>query len=178
MIRFYIPLILFSFMVFEGVSQSFLPNSLVQADFILIPHWVFIFLICIVIFFEREEEYRSIYYAVIFGLMIDIVYTDILGVYMFTYAITIYMIKGISRLLQANLLSAIIFSIVGIVMMEVIIQLIYIVIGMIQIQWKEYVMLRLLPTVIANIVFLIMIYPFVAKWLSNWKVKIEKEMVS
>lgn len=178
MIRFYIPLILFSFMVFEGVSQRFLPTRLVHADFILIPHWVFIFLICVVIFFEREEEYASIYYAVIFGLMIDIVYTDILGVYMFTYAITIYMIKGISRLLQANLLSAIIFSIVGIVMMEVIIQLIYIVIGMIQIQWKEYVILRLIPTVIANIVFLIMIYPFVAKWLSNWKVKIEKEMVS
>ncbi|HEY4601170.1 MAG TPA: rod shape-determining protein MreD [Cerasibacillus sp.] len=178
MIRFYIPLILFSFMVLEGVSLKLLPNRLVHADFILIPHWVFIFLICVVIFFEREEEYASIYYAVIFGLMIDIVYTDILGVYMFTYAITIYMIKGISRLLQDNLLSAIIFSVVGIVMMEVIIQLIYIVIGVIQIQWKDYVSLRLLPTIMANIVFLLIIYPFVAKWLSNWKVRIEKETVS
>lgn len=178
MIRFYIPLILFSFTVLEGVSLKLLPNRLVYADSILIPHWVFIFLICVVIFFEREEEYTSIYYAVIFGLMIDILYTDILGVYMFTYAITIYMIKGISRLLQDNLLSAIIFSVVGLVMMEVLIQLFYIVIGVIQVQWKEYISLRLLPSIMANIVFLLVIYPIVAKWLSNWKIKIEKETVS
>src|SRR5690625_6724150 len=84
--RLYLPLILFLFMVLEGVALELLPAKLVMSNSIIVPHWVFIFLAFIAVFFDEENTYYSVLYAVIFGLLIDVVYTGVLGVYMFSYA--------------------------------------------------------------------------------------------
>ena len=90
--RLYLPLILFLFIVLEGVALDLLPVQLLSAQTLIVPHWVFIILIFIVIFYDKEDTYYSIVYAVIFGLLIDIVYTGILGIYMFSYGFGIYII--------------------------------------------------------------------------------------
>src|SRR5690625_651119 len=98
--RLYLPLILFLFMVLEGVALELLPANLVMSNSIIVPHWVFIFLAFIAIFFDEENTYYSILYAVIFGLLIDVVYTGVLGVYMFSYAVSVYVIYGLKKMIH------------------------------------------------------------------------------
>lgn len=165
----YLPLVLFFVLVLEGVALELLPVSMTQGDILIIAHWVLICLIYSAIFYDKETTRFSIFYAFIFGLLIDIVYTDVLGVYMFTYGLTIYIIKKLTRLLQSNLLATILFGVLGVGLADILIYLVYMVIWVTELSWQDYFMIRLLPTILANILFLIIIYPFITKKLTDWK---------
>lgn len=170
--RIYLPLVLFLILVLEGVALKLLPVSMTQGNLLIIAHWVLISLIFVAIFYENDETNFSLFYAFIFGLLIDIVYTDILGVYMFTYAITVYIIKKLTRLLQSNLLSTLLFGVLGVALADVLIFFIFSVIGITELGWQHYFVYRLLPTIGANILFLLVIYPFMSRKLVDWRVNI------
>src|SRR5690625_7032993 len=85
--RIYLPLVLFLVMVLEGVALELLPATVTDGKLLIISHWVLISLVFSAIFFDDEHTSYSVVYAIIFGLLIDIVYIHILGIYMFTYAI-------------------------------------------------------------------------------------------
>lgn len=167
--RLYLPLILFLLMISEGVALDILPKRLLTSDYMIVPHWVFIFLIFITIFYDKENTYYSVLYGVIFGLLIDIVYTGYLGIYMFSYALVVYIIHGLKKRFYTNILVTIVIGIIGISIADIVINLIYSSIGVIDIYWKEYLQLRLLPTILANIIFLIIFYSIVKKKLILWK---------
>lgn len=167
--RLIIPLFLFLFLVLEGVALELLPVSLVKGELIIVPHWVFVFLLFVAIFYDKENTYFSILYGLIFGLLIDIVYTEILGVYMFTYALVIYIVHGLTKMLQANIFVTLLLGTVGLVLAEVIINAIFSVIGISEMVWKDYFLYRMVPTVFANILFLLVLYPFTMKRFVNWR---------
>ncbi|HLR52840.1 MAG TPA: rod shape-determining protein MreD [Candidatus Avamphibacillus sp.] len=164
----YLSLVIFVILVLEGVALELLPAQ-TFGDLFIISHWVLVCLIYVAIFYDSEETNFSLFYAFFFGLLVDIVYTNILGVYMFTYAITIYIIKKLTRLFQSNLLSTILFGILGITLTDILIYLIFTVIEITELPWQDYIIYRLLPTILANIVFLTVIYPFITKKLIKWK---------
>lgn len=171
MTRLYLPLILFLVTVLEGVALELLPVKITHGNLLIISHWVLICLIYTAIFYDDEQTNYSLMYAIIFGLLIDIVYTQILGIYMFTYALTIYIIKKLTRLLHSNLISTILFGILGIVLADWFIYIIFTMIGYTDLSWDNYLIYRLLPTILANILFLILVYPIPSKKLPQWKTK-------
>ncbi|MDY0405450.1 rod shape-determining protein MreD [Virgibacillus sp. 179-BFC.A HS] len=166
--RFYVPLILFLLMIMEGVALELLPDKLVGGSMMIVPHWVFIFLLLVAVFYDRRDSYISVWYAIIFGLLIDVVYTEILGVYMFTYAVTIYIIHGLSRFLQSNIFALVLFGILGTAIADGVINIIYVVVGLIPADWPWYFIYRLLPTIVANLIFLLIMYPIFSKRLERW----------
>src|SRR5690625_3669251 len=95
--RLYIPIILFLLLALEGVAIDFLPSVLTDHKTLLIPHWVLIYSFLIALFYDHDYTYYSMIYAAIFGFLIDIVYTDILGVYMFAYALGTYIVLLLKR---------------------------------------------------------------------------------
>ncbi|WP_026906332.1 rod shape-determining protein MreD [Paucisalibacillus globulus] len=165
----FLPLILLLLVALEGVALDILPSSLIDGDMMITPHWVLMFLVLIAIFYDRNNSYHSIIYAAIFGLLIDISYTGILGVYMFTYTVVIYIIRELRNILHSNIYSTLLFGIISIMIAELIINLIYYVVGIIDLIWMDYLMERLLPSILANFIFLLILYPLFAKRLEKWK---------
>ncbi|WP_368652203.1 rod shape-determining protein MreD [Ornithinibacillus sp. 4-3] len=166
--RLLLPLILFLLTVLEGVALDLLPTSIVTGSLFIIPHWVFILLFFIAIFYDRENTGYAILYAIIFGLLIDLVYTGVLGIYMFTYAFVIYLVHEIRKLVLNNFYVTVILGIFGMILVDIGIYLIYSVIGIAHLMWTDYLLYRLLPTVTANIAFLLILYPFARKVLLKW----------
>lgn len=166
--RLYVPLILLLFVVLEGVALDLLPVQLLNTKTLIVPHWVLIILIFIVIFYDLEDTYYSIIYGIIFGLLIDIVYTGILGIYMFSYGFGIYLIYELRRLIHTNFYTVTIIGIIGLILTDIFIHSMYTMIGYADILWEEYILLRLIPTVLANLIILIILYPLFKKWLINW----------
>ncbi|MDL4841665.1 rod shape-determining protein MreD [Aquibacillus rhizosphaerae] len=166
--RFYLPLLLLLMVVFEGVALDFVPQSLMAKELLMIPHWLLLFLVMITLFYDLENTYYSLLYAILFGLMIDITYTDVLGVYMFVYALVIYIIHGIRKVLHANFFVALLLSIIAIALADIGIYIIYFFIGINELLWNDYMMIRLIPTLIANSVFFILLYPIIKTRLLNW----------
>ena len=164
--RLYLPLILFFIMIFEGVAQDLIP--FMSSNTLIIPHWVFIFLVFITIFYDERDNYSAIYYAILFGLLIDVVFTGILGVYMFSYAIVIYIVHRLKVLVHANFYMTLILGIIGVSLTDLLIYIIYSVVGLTNMNWGDYLFYRLLPTVLANAIFLIIFYPVIKKRLLRW----------
>ena len=166
--RFYLPLILLFLIVIEGVALDLLPSSIMMEHWMVIPHWVLVFLMMIAIIYDFENTYVSVLYAIFFGLLIDIVYTNVLGVYMFSYALVTYIIHGLNKLLHHNFITAILLTIAGIALADIGINIVYFFIGTSPMIWEEYAMNRLVPTIIANGLFFIVLYIIFKRKLVQW----------
>ncbi|MBM7554619.1 rod shape-determining protein MreD [Thalassobacillus pellis] len=172
--RFYLPLISFLLLVFQGMAMSLLPSSLVYSELLITPHWVLIILMLMAVFFDTDDTYYSILYAVIFGLLIDMVYTSMLGVYMFTYGIVIYIVHGFKKMLHGNFLVAMLLSIMGLCITEVFLYTIYFFSKVTQMPWESFLLDRLIPTVIANLLFFFLVYPLLKSRMEKWSETIQR----
>lgn len=165
----YLPLILFLLIVIEGISVHTFPFVFWDSQSVYIPHYAFAFLIMIAIFYDEENTYFSGVYALIFGLLIDIAYTDVLGVYMFSYALVIYIINVLSKYYKGNFYMTLLIGIIGISLTDALIHLIYMTIDKTNLNWNAYLNVRLIPTLLINSIFLIVIYPLFRKHLIKWR---------
>ncbi|QTM99956.1 rod shape-determining protein MreD [Sediminibacillus dalangtanensis] len=168
MVKFYLPLFLLLLLVLEGVAVDFLPNSLVTGRWMIAAHWVLLYLVLISIFYDLENTYVSVLYAIAFGLMIDIVYTSVLGVYMFIYPLVVYGIHGLKKLLHTNFLVALVLSALAVALADTGVYIVYSFIGLTELPWQDYFYIRLIPTLLANVLFLLLIYPLTKQKLVKW----------
>src|SRR5699024_426583 len=109
--------------------------------------------------YEEADPQEFIPYAIIFGLLVDIVYTDTLGVYMFAYGLALFTAILLKKILQENIIMTIFTKIISFILAEAIISEIYKVIVITNIYWIDNLTLSLLTTIIDNIIFLLIIYP-------------------
>lgn len=164
----YLPLILFILVVLEGLAINLLPNEIVLSDYLIIAHWVLVFLVYISVYYDEEDTYYSIVYAFIFGLFIDVIYTGILGVYMFSYGVAIYALHGLQRLFHRNFFVLLLLGVTAIVMADLFIYVMYSVVGITDMVWQDYLLRRLLPTLLANLLFLLILFPLFKKTIVRW----------
>lgn len=168
MARIYIPLLLLFLFVIEGVAYDLIPETMLDKGWLIVAHWAFLFLILMALFYDLEHTYYSILAAIIIGLVTDIVYTDIIGVYMFAYGLVIYFVHGIRKVLHANFIVAVFLMIVGVVLADSGTSFVYSFIGVNNMQLTNYLLYRLLPTVIANMLAFIVLYLLFKNRLISW----------
>lgn len=161
-------IILFFLLVLQGIAIDLLPSALTTTDVLIVPHWLLLFLMLIAIKFDRNETFYSIIYSVIFGLLIDIVYTGVLGIYMFVYPVSVYVAHILKRMFHTNVLMSTVIGLVTILVTEVLIYYIYTILGMINASTSYFILYRLLPTSIANILFFLLIYGIFSETLVKW----------
>ena len=155
----------------EGIALDLLPASLTSSDTLIVSHWVFLFLLLIGLFYDSNDTFYSILYGIIFGLLIDIVYTGVLGIYMFIYPFALYVGYLLKRLLQTNLHMTILIAIVTMTIIEIFLVFVFSVVGMVETTANHFIVRRLLPTLLANILFLIPVYFLSVKTLKSWAQK-------
>ncbi|MGP4074546.1 rod shape-determining protein MreD [Halobacillus sp. K22] len=170
--RYYISLICLLLLVMQGTAMSLLPSKLVYSNLLMTPHWVLIFLLIVAIFFDRDKTYYAVWYGLVFGLLLDIVYTGILGVYMVTYALVIYVIHGINKMIHSNFIGASLLVILAIILSDTLLYVIYSFVKITSMPWGTYLILRLLPTVAANMIFFVILYPVVKDRITQWSEEI------
>ncbi|WP_217586854.1 rod shape-determining protein MreD [Lentibacillus saliphilus] len=166
--RLYVPLLLFFLIVVEGIALEILPADVVAGESMIIPHWLLIALVFSSIFYDREQSWLSVGYALLFGFLFDIAYTGILGVYMFSYGVAIYVTHSLKKYLQSNIYTAMMIGTLAIIVADGIIEVIFSLVGFANISLSEYIMFRLVPTILANLLFLIASYPILKHWLMKW----------
>lgn len=87
---------------------------------------------------------------------------------MFSYGFGIYLIHELRKFVHTNFYAVTIIGIIGLILADVFIHTMYSMIGYADVLWSEYLLYRLVPTVLANLIILIVLYPFFKKWLTNW----------
>ncbi|MBS4217009.1 rod shape-determining protein MreD [Bacillus sp. FJAT-49711] len=150
----------------ESIFVDFLPTGIFGRDWILVPHFLLVLLIIMGISFFRN---RTLIYAAVFGLLFDIYFTEIIGIYLVLFPIAVYISAKLAKILFSNVFTALFTSMLCISLVETIVYGMNILVLRKSMDINEFSMIRLVPTLILNIIFFIIVYFPFNKFLLNRK---------
>lgn len=125
------------------------------ASFELVPRFAMVIILFIAFYVKRST---AVAYGLIFGLLTDIVYTDIIGVYFFTMAFTAYLMASFASIFRQGLSSTLLLGILGVVLLEFQVYGLYTIIGLADTPLRAFLYDRLFPSLLLNGVFIIVMY--------------------
>jgi rod shape-determining protein MreD len=155
--KFLLPLFFFLLFILESIFVQFLPGKVFGHNFILVPHFLFASLLFLTIYVGRKQ---GILYCFIFGLLFDVVYTEILGIYLFLFPLIAYIVSKIMHVMQLNIFVSFIVSIIGIALLEFGVYGLNFIIHVTSLDFNHFLSLRLYPVLVLNaVIMLIFAYP-------------------
>ncbi|HDR4570897.1 MULTISPECIES: rod shape-determining protein MreD [Bacillus cereus group] len=149
-----LPLLLLFFFLFENMFATFVPTELFWKNSIAVPHFFMIILCFITVYYGPLQ---GVYYGLLFGFLFDIVYTELVGVYIFAYPILAYLVYSTMRILQLNLFIVSFIVLAGIVALEYYVYGFLSLLGRIHVPANIFFTDRLLATVLLNGIFLLIV---------------------
>ncbi|KAB2334076.1 rod shape-determining protein MreD [Bacillus mesophilum] len=150
--KYLLPFLFLFLFVFESIFVQYLPTEMFGSDRITVPRFLIISILFLTVFSSRKY---GIIYGVIFGLLFDIVYTGVIGIYLFSFPILAYLMSKLMRILQTNIVMVSLASLLLIVLLEIGVYEINVVINQTDLSFADFASLRLLPTVVLNSAFII-----------------------
>jgi rod shape-determining protein MreD len=158
LIRFLLPAMFVFLFILESLFVELLPAELFNSDRILAPHFLMAGILFLTAYLSPKH---GILYGFIFGLLFDVVYTEIIGVYLFLFPLMAYLCAIMMRMLQTNILIVSFLSVVGIALLEVLVYKLNHLINITELDFTAFVEIRLVPTLVLNIAFVILAaFPF------------------
>lgn len=158
MSRFLLPFLFILLFIAESIFVGLLPGEIFGGKYMLIPHFLIIGILFLTVY--GPEKYW-VYYAFIFGLLFDIVYTEIIGIYLFLFPVIAYLMTKAMKVLQTNIVIVSLASLVFIALLEFSSYEINFLIHITDLDISSYLSERLTPTLILNFIFIILTaYPF------------------
>src|SRR5690625_7318483 len=77
---------------------------------------------------------------------------------MFTYGLIIYLVHRLKKSININFYSTMLFGIIGVILVDILIYVIYAVVDLTNMTFGVYLFIRLLPPTLANLILLIICY--------------------
>ena len=96
--------------------------------------------------------------AIFLGLITDLYYGSIYGLYMFGYILAVVVMDRCFKIFYKDKVMIFIIILVSTILIEIYVALIYGLIGFIQFNLIEFLLLRLLPTFIVNLLLLTILF--------------------
>lgn len=153
MIRIIIPLMITVLFFMEPIFSLFSPITYGDELLTLVPRFVIVSLIFIAVYGRKKH---AIIYGIVFGLLYDIFYIDIIGVYAFLYPMICLLAVSVIRIIHKQFITVILLAIVLIGLLELLSFGFVSLISITTIDFNVFVKGRLVPTIIANTLFVLM----------------------
>lgn len=161
---FLIPLFLFLALLLDGVLMNVFSSHFINPHYMLTPRLLLLVLVMFTVFFPKQPLFL---YALLFGIIYDSFYSGILGLYAAGLAIIIYLLKKAQNHLNPSPLVMLPVYTGTIICLETFIYAMYSFIGLHTISFGTFLVQRMGPTILLNIVFFVVCYfPFYK--LSQW----------
>jgi rod shape-determining protein MreD len=155
--RFLLPVMLALFFVMESVFVQLLPAEVFNSDRILVPRFLIIAIFFLTVYGSKNY---GILYGFVFGLLFDVFYTEIIGIYLFLFPLMAYLVSKMMKVLQTNIVMVKIVSIIGVALLELGAYEMNFLIHRTDMDFSHFASFRLLPTIILNLAFsIVAAYP-------------------
>jgi rod shape-determining protein MreD len=157
MTHFLFILTLFLLLVIEGtIVQVFAPERW-GVSILMIPRFVVVILIFSALFLGRMQ---GLLLGLLFGLFYDIVYGGVIGIYTFSMALIGYF-SGLSfKIFQQNIIIILFTILVALVAHEFIVYGLLSLIGYVQMDVQDFFLHKVIPTLVLNLIFALLVaYP-------------------
>ena len=113
--------------------------------------------------------------STVLGLITDLYYGSFYGLYLFGYILLVVIMDFFFKVFYRD--HSMLFTIVllSTLVLEIYVAVIYSVLGLVQFNLFEFVIFRMIPTLILNLILLIVLYPLITKFLKKIQLKIDSE---
>jgi rod shape-determining protein MreD len=163
--RYLLPVILYVLFLFEGTVVPLMLPSSWQSRIDVTSHFTFIVILFIAIYVSRHW---ALAYGLAFGMLHDIVYYGpMLGTYAFAIGLISYLIGLLSFFSKANMLASMLLILLGNFLLESMVYGIYRVFQITHISIHFAMTYHILPSMLVNLLFAILIYVPIRKLLEN-----------
>ncbi|MFJ7679137.1 rod shape-determining protein MreD [Peribacillus sp. NPDC097264] len=140
------------FFVFESIFAQLFAGDVFGSNNILVPRFMIIFVFFLTMYGSRK---LGMLYGAILGLTYDVVYTEILGIYMFLLPFLAYLISKSMKILQNNILINCLMALVFTAIVECVSYQMNHILTFADMGFGEFVDRRFIPTLILNLIFII-----------------------
>lgn len=153
MIRFLVIIISVLLFYMEPIFGLFSPIKINGDFFVLVPRFLIMYLIFVSIYYDRK---RAMLFGLFFGLLYDVFFIDIIGLYSFIYPLMCLVASLVVKYVHQHLLVATVLTLILVAVVELLLFFFYTFIGIKSMTFVDFYKFNLLPTMIANFVFLAM----------------------
>ncbi|WP_070120812.1 rod shape-determining protein MreD [Bacillus marinisedimentorum] len=161
MTRAILPFVVLFILIAESIFADNMPPELFGLLYLPVPHFLFITILFIAIFYDPVY---GIYYGMFTGLLYDLVYTDIIGIYMFTFAFFAYITVQLMKFLHASFFVVLLVGLGMVAALEFTVYGMYSLIGITHMLFETFLNNRLYPTLILNALFVLAVFFPFRKW--------------
>lgn len=159
-----IPLILFMTTIIDAALPAIFPVAFLGNSQIIVSHITLYYIIAFAFYFRDSN---ILLFSFIFGLFYDSYNTTVLGVYATLYILIAYIVLHVKKFFPKKLPIQGMLFIIAIVLLDTLVYAFYFEIVGITVPFTEFLVARLSPTLIFNIVMAIILY-FPTRSLLNW----------
>ena len=159
-----VPLVLLIALVIDSALPSIFPNAFLGNDQVIISH-LLLYFISTFAFYLRHSY--ILLYAFLFGLLADSYNTTLLGIYAVLYFIIAYLITSLRRHFPRNAIIHMMLFIVAMTIVDFVVYFFFLKLGFTKIDFQQYVLIRLGPTLIYNTALTFFMY-FPNRALLSW----------
>lgn len=164
---FLIPLLMFLALLLDGIVMNLFSGQFISQSYVLTPRLLLLVLVLSTCFFPKQPIFL---YALLFGVVYDSYYSGIIGLYAAGLATFIYLLKKVQNHLEITPGVMVLIYAASLIYLETFIYAMYRFIGMIDLAFGRFLLEKLGPTLLLNLIFLIVFYyPFYK--LSQWMYK-------
>ncbi len=154
MVRYLIPLVAVLLFLLEPEFAKFSPIYFDDYTAYLVPRFLILYLIFISIYYNRK---RAVIYGLIFGLLYDVFYIDIIGLYSVLYPLVCFIAGWSIKFIHQHLLITTVLAVLLVAGMEILLYEFFLLIDFTAMPFWDFLNGRLLPTIGANLLFLLML---------------------
>jgi len=155
--RFILPFLVLFVFICESTFAQLVNISFFGEDYLYIPRFLLVFVIFITVYLNRTQ---GMLFGLIFGFLHDVVYIEVIGIYLFSYAFLAYLVSKAMKVLHKHVLIVIFLSTLAIAILEFYVYGINYAIGATEMPLYDFTTKRLLTTLGLNFIFaLLFIFP-------------------
>lgn len=153
-VRFLLPFVAVILFLIEPFLALFSPIEMFDRGIYLVPRFLLMYLLFLAVYYDRKQ---AMIYGVIFGVLYDVFYIDIIGLYSVLYPLLCLLIAWVVKYIQQSLPIVIALTVIFVALLEVIIYEFFHFISFTSLPFEAFLTTRLVPTLIANLLFLILL---------------------
>ncbi|GGI40233.1 rod shape-determining protein MreD [Mammaliicoccus stepanovicii] len=159
-----IPLIGIVLFFLDSLLTRLSPVHLFNETFVIVPRLTFLYILIIAVY---KNPKIAIILAIVTGMFTDIYYGGVYGIYTFGYTIFVIMMDKLFKVFYRDILMMVILLIFSVFLLEIWTMVFYVVLGVTSFDLGHIVIFRFVPTLIFNLLCLIVIFPFILKLLER-----------
>jgi len=149
-----------------------IPMQIYGKEIIFVPHLTIMYILIMSVY---RSAGVAVILSVVFGLMTDLYFGSFYGLYLFGYILLVVIMDFFFKVFYRD--HSMLFAIIllSTIVLEMYAAIIYSVLGLVHFNLFEFIVFRLVPTLILNFILLIILYPLIAKFLEKLQLKIDSK---